>query len=437
VVAAAAVVAVAAADAAGVAPAGESLSIGRTQLDSGLRIVSESLPALRSVTLGAWVGSGARDEGDGEWGASHFLEHLLFKGTDALSAREIASSIESVGGEMNAFTTHEQTVFYVRVPDTEFERAFDVLADVVWRPAFRPDEVESERNVILEEIGMRDDTPDDLVHELFSSALFPAHPLGREVLGSEGSITEMPRDRIASFHGAHYTPSNVVMAVAGNVAHEAVVARAEARFPSANGERPARVRPDFREAQRLAVLERDTEQAHVVAGVRGLAADDPDRYALTIVNQVLGGGMSSRLFQEVRETRGLAYSVYSYPVAFDDTGMVAIYAGTAPERVAETLSVIDGEIERLCRDGLDDTEIAAAKGHLTGSLQMGLETSASRMRRIGRAEMIEGQVPSLDEVVGRIERVTHADIARVIDRVFDNGPHTLAVVGPHSEAEFS
>jgi predicted Zn-dependent peptidase len=284
---------------------------------------------------------------------------------------------------------------------------------------------------------MRDDTPDDLVHELFSSALFPAHPLGREVLGSEGSITQMPRDRIAAFHGAHYTPSNVVMAVAGNVSHEAVVARAQDQFPAANGVRPIRTRPEFRDAQRIAVLERDTEQAHVVMGVRGLAANDPDRYALTIVNQVLGGGMSSRLFQEVREVRGLAYSVYSYPVTYDDTGMVAIYAGTAPERVAETLSVIDAEIARLIRDGLDADEIAAAKGHLTGSLQMGLETSASRMRRIGRAEMIEGQVPSLDEVVGRIERVTPDDIARIIDRVFNADPRTLAVVGPHTEAEFA
>ena len=212
--------------------------IRRTRCPSGLRVVTEALPELHSVTLGAWVGSGARDEQGAEWGASHFLEHLLFKGTEQRSAREIAEAIESVGGEMNAFTTHEQTVFYVRVPDAQLEPAFDVLADVLWNPAFRVDDVESERRVILEEIGMRDDTPDDLVHDLFASALFPDHPLGREVLGSETSITEMARDDIAAYHAAHYQPSNVVFAAAGNLTHEAVLELVDARFPTTDGARP-------------------------------------------------------------------------------------------------------------------------------------------------------------------------------------------------------
>jgi predicted Zn-dependent peptidase len=411
--------------------------IRRTRLDSGLRLVTEALPALRSVTIGAWVGSGARDESESEWGASHFLEHLLFKGTDARSARDIAEAIESVGGEMNAFTTHEQTVFYVRVPDTEFANAFDVLADVLWAPAFRDADVESERQVILEEIGMRDDTPDDLVHELYASALFPQHPLGREVLGSDASIKGLARDTIAAYHSRHYLPANMVLAVAGNVEHDDVLALVTDRFPAAAGERPTRPRPTPAAPESLAVMARDTEQAHVVTGMRGLSSRDDDRYALTLVNQALGGGMSSRLFQEIRESRGLAYSVYSYHAGFDDAGYVAIYAGTAPERVHQTLEVVDAEVARLRRDGLNDAELAAAKGHLTGSLAMSLETSASRMRRIGRAETVEGDVPSLDEVVGRIERVTHDDIARVIDRVFTSEPRTLAIVGPHDASEFS
>jgi predicted Zn-dependent peptidase len=411
--------------------------IERTRRPSGLRIVTESLPELRSVTLGAWVGSGSRDEAAHEWGASHFLEHLLFKGTDTRGAREIAEAVESVGGEMNAFTTHEQTVFYVRVPDAHFEMAFDVLADVLWLPAFRETDVESERNVILEEIGMRDDTPDDLVFELFSQSMFPEHPLGREVLGSEESIRAMKRDDIAAYHGAHYRPSNVVLAIAGNIKHARVVEMADAAFPSDSDDRPARVEREPATPVNVAVCHRDTEQAHIVTGMRGVPALDPDRYALTIVNQVLGGGMSSRLFQEVREERGLAYSVYSFHAGFVDTGYVAVYAGTAPERVHETLDVVEAELARLVRDGLSAGELDAAKGHLTGSLQMSLETSASRMRRLGRSEMLEGDVPSLDEVVGRIDRVTPEDIARVIDRIFRDTPRTLAVVGPHDESEFS
>ncbi|HWS45626.1 MAG TPA: pitrilysin family protein, partial [Acidimicrobiia bacterium] len=316
--------------------------IVRTALDSGLRVVTEALPELRSVTLGAWVASGARDESDPEWGASHFLEHLLFKGTADRSAREIAESIESVGGEMNAFTTHEITVFYVRVPDAHFERAFDVLADVLWNPAFRPDELESERRVILEEIGMRDDTPDDLVHDLFAGAMFPDHPLGREVLGSHDSITSMARADIAAYHEAHYRPSNVVLAVAGNITHDAVIDRVGARFPERAGTRPARPRPSADAPRPVVVLARDTEQAHVVMGMRALSNTDPDRYALSVMNQVFGGGMSSRLFQEIREQRGLAYSVFSYPATFDDTGYLAIYAGTASERLRETLDLVEG-----------------------------------------------------------------------------------------------
>ncbi|MGO9873921.1 MAG: M16 family metallopeptidase [Acidimicrobiia bacterium] len=411
--------------------------VQRTELGSGLRVVTESLPTTRSVTIGAWVGSGARDETLAESGASHFLEHLLFKGTATRSARDIAEAVESVGGEMNAFTTHEQTVFYVRVPDTRLELAIDILADVLWSPAFRVDDVDSERQVILEEIGMRDDTPDDLVHDLFTRAHFPDHPLGREVLGTEATIEAMPRDGIARYHHAHYEPANIVLAAAGNLAHERVVELIDARGPGTMPPRPARTHAEPPRPQSLAVVHRPTEQAHLVLGIRSVPILDPDRHALTVVNQALGGGMASRLFQEVREERGLAYSVYSYRAAFDDAGYLAIYAGTAPERVQETLEVIETELARLVRDGLPAGELDAAKGHLTGSLAMSLETSASRMRRLGRSELVEGEIPTLDEVIARIDAVTLDDTRRVIDRVLVDALRTLAVVGPHEEHEFA
>jgi predicted Zn-dependent peptidase len=337
---------------------------------------------------------------------------------------------------MNAFTTHEQTVFYVRVPDTEFDLAFDILADIVWRPAFREHEVESERQVILEEIGMRDDTPDDLVHELFEQAIFPAHPLGREVLGSEATIRAMTRDQIATYHGSHYHPSNIVFAAAGNLDHDDVLARANKQFPAGDGRRPERARAELRDTERVVVTARPTEQDHLVLGVRALPALDPDRYAFAVLNQALGGGMASRLFQAVREERGLAYSVYSYRAAYEDAGFLAIYAGTSPDRVHETLGVIDEELERLLRDGLSTAELDAAKGHIVGSLAMSLETSSSRMRRIGRAEQVDDEVPSLDELVARFDAVSADDVARVIDRVLRDAPRTLAVVGPHEVDDF-
>jgi predicted Zn-dependent peptidase len=411
--------------------------IRRSVLDSGLRVVTESLPELRSVTIGAWVGTGSRDETDVQSGASHFLEHLLFKGTPDRSAREIAEAVESVGGEMNAFTGQEETVFYVRVPDAHLDLAVEILSDVLWRPAFRTDEVDSERQVILEEIGMRDDTPDDLVHDLFAGALFPHHALGRSVLGTDSSIEAMPRDDIAAYHAAHYLPGNIVIAAAGNLTHDDLVDRLAPRVGPANGNRPAREGNGFSDPAPIAVIERPTEQAHVVVGMRAVSHLDPDRYALTVMNQALGGGMSSRLFQEVREERGLAYSVFSYRGAFTDTGMLAVYAGTSPERVHETLAVIQGELDRLVTEhGLPTRELDAAKGHLKGSIAMSLETSSSRMRRLGRAELIEGEIPSLDEIVSRIDAVTGDDVERVVARVLADSPRTLATVGPFSAADF-
>ena len=413
------------------------MSISLTRLGAGLRVVTEELPALRSAAVGFWVGTGSRDEPDETAGTSHFLEHLLFKGTRDRSALEIAQAVESVGGDMNAFTTQELTAFYVRVPDDRLDVALDILSDIVWGPALRSEDVESERQVILEEIRMRDDTPDDLVHDLFASALFPGHPLGREVLGTQSSIGAMSRDAIADYHRHHYRPANVVVAAAGNLTHEHVVERVAEGLTGIDGDRPARPATNETPPRPLAVLPRPTEQAHVVLGMRGLSRHDPDRYALTVLNQAFGGGMASRLFQEVRERRGLAYSVYSYRSSFADTGAVAIYMGTAPGRVEEALAVVDGELGRLVADhGITEAELDAAKGHLKGSIALSLESSISRMHRIGSSELTLGEIPTLDEVVARVDAVGPDDIARIVDRVFGRGERTLAVVGPFEETDF-
>ena len=414
----------------------DASGFSRTRLESGLRVVTERLPALRSVAVGFWVATGSRDETDELAGASHFLEHLLFKGTDTRHALEIAEAIESVGGDMNAATGQELTQFYVRVPDRHLPLALEILSDIVWSPALRAEEVESERQVILEEIRMRDDTPDDLVHDLFANALFPSHPLGREIAGTQETITAMPRDAIAEYHRAHYQPENMVVAVAGNLMHDDVVKMVEAALPdpTAYARTPRLNAAEAGEPEPIAVLERPLEQAHLVLGVRALGRADPDRYALAVVDQVLGGGMSSRLFQEVREQRGLAYSVFSYRSAYEETGSLAVYCGTSPERVDEVLDVVNGELDRLVADGgVSRGELERAKGHMTGSLALSLESSSSRMHRIGRAELTLGEVPDIDEVVERVEAINDDDVARVIDRVLSSASRTLAVVGPLTE----
>jgi predicted Zn-dependent peptidase len=420
-------------------PVAAASSIRRTRLDSGLRVVTERLPGLRSVAVGFWVGTGSRDESDDVAGASHFLEHLLFKGTATRQAHEIAEAVESVGGDMNAFTGQEVTAFYVRVPDRHLGLALDILSDIVWSPALRPDEVESERQVILEEIRMREDQPDDLVHEAFAGALFSGHPLGREIAGSFESIGAMSRDSIAAHHADHYLPSNVVVAAAGNLDHDDVVAMVEQALPEVAGARPPRVNGVGSVGSvPVALLERPLEQAHLVLGMRALPRADDDRFALAALDQVLGGGMSSRLFQEVRERRGLAYSVFSYRSAFEETGSFAVYCGTAPEHVEEVLGLLRHELDRVAADGgVTARELESAKGHLAGSLALSLESSASRMHRIGRAELTLGEVPGIDDVVAEIEGVTAEDVARVVERVLGSGARTLAAVGPITGLDLS
>jgi predicted Zn-dependent peptidase len=409
----------------------EEITVSR--LDNGVRVVTERMPEARSVSLGVWVAVGGRDEPDDLAGASHFLEHLLFKGTSTRTARQIAEAIDAVGGEMNAFTSREHTAYYTRLPAHRVELGLDILGDVLTDPAFRSHEVEAERQVILEEILMNLDMPEDHVHTLLAEAMFPGHPLGREVLGTRTSVEAVTRDQIAEFFGHWYRPGNLVVVAAGNLSHEQIVdgfGRTLGRREG--GERPVREGPK-RDPNPRVHLGEPTEQVHVAVGWRGVDHHDDERYALMIANQVLGGGMSSRLFQEVREERGLAYSVYSWASTYDDSGSAGIYAGTAPARAAELLEVVDDEVAKLVASGATENELGVAKGFIEGSLVLGLEDSASRMARLGRSLMARDEIVTVDDQLARIRAVTGDDVGAITARVY-GGDRSLAVIGRVDDA---
>ena len=421
-----------AAPAPGSSASGPEPGIELTTLPSGLRVVTEQVPGSRSVSIGFWAGVGSRDESGSLAGASHFLEHLLFKGTADRSARDIAVAVDAVGGEMNAFTSREHTGYYTRLPARDLAFGLDLLVDVVGAPAFRPPEVDAEREVILEEILMNEDTPDDVVHTRLMEALFPGHGLGYETLGSEESITEMARDAIAAFHGDRYRPANQVVAAAGDLTHAEVVDHVASCLAHVDaGAKPVRSGP-VAPLEPFTFVHRPTEQAHVAMAWRGLHHTDPDRYALMVANQVLGGGMSSRLFQEVREERGLAYTVFSSPSSYSDAGAFTLYAGTAPARLGELLEVIDAVIDQALAEGITEAEHQVARGYLEGATLLGLEDSGSRMARLGSSLTSRGLITAVDENLARMRAVTRDDVARVLQRVLA-APSVLSVVGPFDE----
>ncbi|MCC7075498.1 MAG: insulinase family protein [Acidimicrobiia bacterium] len=402
--------------------------IERTTLANGIRVVIEHVPGVRSVACGVWVDVGSRDEAAGERGASHFLEHLLFKGTERWSALEIASALDAVGGEFNAFTSKEYTVFFVRTLDSDIVLGLDILADITQRPALREDDIASERNVVLEEILMYEDSPDELVHDTFAAAIMPDHPLGLPVLGTRESIEGISRDGIRHHFTSRYTPDRTILAVAGNVDPEAFVTELDSRWGGAEGEAPARELPAPAGALPIAVDRRDTEQAHLVLGVEAMPRDDPRRHALALLAHTFGGGMSSRLFQEVREKRGLVYAVYAYRSLFAETGWLASYAGTAPGRAEETLDVLSTEWDKLAA-GFTRDELEAAKSHVRGGLALSQEDTGARMTRIGRSEITLDEVPDIDEVVRRIDAVTLDELNELAAELGAR-PRTLAAIGP-------
>jgi predicted Zn-dependent peptidase len=413
--------------------------VRRTVLPGGLRIITEAMPTVRSVTVGVWVGVGSRDESPSLAGASHYLEHLLFKGTRRRDALDISSAIDAVGGEMNAFTSKEYTCFYARVLDADLPLAVDVVCDLVTSSLIRSGDVDSERGVILEEIAMHEDDPTDLVHDQFAQTLFGDSPLGRPILGSVDSITTIGRGAIAGYYHRRYRPQDMVVAVAGNIDHAAVVKLVRKAFASAElvgGDTvPSPPRGGDRRtpsAGGIRVVPRTTEQANLVLGVPGVSRSDERRFALGVLNAALGGGMSSRLFQEVREKRGLAYSVYSYHAQYADTGLFGVYAGCVPRKVDDVLSICREELAKIAATGITETELERGKGQLRGSLVLGLEDTGSRMSRIGKAELVYGELLSVDEVIDRINGVTLDDISAMAGELLVAAP-TLAVVGPFED----
>ena len=390
---------------------------------------------MRSASVGVWVGVGSRDEGASVAGAAHFLEHLLFKSTPTRSAVEIAQSVDAVGGELNAFTAREHTCYYAHVLDTDLELAVDLVADVVLRGRCAAEDVELERDVVLEEIAMRDDDPEDTLGDVFLSAMFGEHPVGRPVIGSVASISAMTRAQLHSFHVRRYTPERMVVAVAGNIDHDRVVALVREHFGPrlVNGREPVRPRKGTGRVPgqpTLRVVNRDGEQTHVFMGVRTPGRNWEHRWALSVLNGALGGGLSSRLFQQIRETRGLAYSVYSTVDTFSDAGALSLYAACLPERFDEVINVATDVLAEVARDGITEAECRIAKGAMRGGLVLGLEDSGSRMHRIGRSELNYGKHRSVSSSLEHIEAVTVEEVNAVARQLLSR-PFGAAVLGPH------
>lgn len=410
------------------------MSIRRSDLPNGLTVVTEAVPGSRSASFGCWVRVGSRDEPDRLAGVSHFLEHLLFKGTTTRSGREISEEIEAVGGEMNAHTGPEATAFYTRVPASAASLGLDLLVDVVTDPAFDDDDVESERQVILEELHQAEDEGDDRVHVLAQEALWGRHPLGREVLGDAETIGAMSHADIRRFFESQYHPADLFLVGAGAVDHDAVVAVGE-RLRSSGG--PALERTPPRAVQDrppVALLPRPLEQAHLALAWPALPADDPDRWAQALCNQILGGGLSSRLFQEIRERRGLAYSVFSSIAGYTDSGALIAYAGTGPERVGEVRRIIAELAGSMVADGVTEREWTVARGYLEGATLLGLEDAGAIAARLGHHLCTRGEVMPVEEQLSRLRAVTPEDVHRVAERVLGREP-AVCGVGPLTETD--
>jgi predicted Zn-dependent peptidase len=401
------------------------------------------MPGVRSVALGFWVLAGSRDEPPPISGSSHFLEHLLFKGTRQRSARDIAEAFDAVGGDVNAFTAKEYTCFYARVRDRDLPMAVEHLTDMLQHSVLREGDVTSERRVILEEINVHEDTPDDLIHDVFMESLWPDHPLGRPILGTKRSIRAASRDQVRRFYRRHYVPGNLVVVAAGNLHHEQLLdlladgmdaGPVRSEGPAAWNLRKPKAAPS--PSGRTTVRRRETEQAHICVGTSGLSRTDPDRFAFGVVNNAIGGGMSSRLFQEVREKRGLAYSVYSYHTMYAEAGLFCAYAGTTPGRAREVLSIVRGELGDVADKGLAADEFERAKGHMKGSLVLSLEDPGGRMSRLGKSEIGHGETLTVNQLLGRISAVTPEDARRAAERVLSQ-PMTTTVLGPFGRRDLS
>ncbi len=403
-------------------------------LSNGMRVVSETMPLVKTVSVGIWVDAGARDETPEINGVAHMLEHMAFKGTERRSARAIAEEIEAVGGHLNAFTSREQTAYYARVMADDTGLALDILSDILLHSVFDAEELEREREVIIQEIGQSEDTPDDIIFDHLQEAAFPAQSLGRSILGSVERVSGMQRGDLQGFLDRFYHGPSLVLVAAGAVDHDRLMAEAETLF--AGFGRTARPQQQTARygggGERRAV--RDLEQAHVAVALPGFAFDDPDYYAMKVYATVLGGGMSSRLFQEVREKRGLAYSVYAYPSSYRDGGLMTIYAGTGGEKLPELMPVLADELGKLC-GRVDDDEMQRARAQLKVGLVMSLESSGARIEQLGSQMLLFGRPLDIDEVLASVDRVDAAAVRRVAERVMRSAKPTVAALGPVGSLE--
>jgi predicted Zn-dependent peptidase len=414
-------------------PASAGVALRRTVLPNGLTVVSERMPSVRSIAFGAWVRVASVHERREQMGVSHLLEHMVFKGTPSRSARDIAFALETLGGSLDAYTAREHTSFQARVLDEHLETAADVVADLVFRPLLRQQDLDLERKVVLEEISLVDDTPDDLVFELHNAALWGDHPYGYSILGTRETVSGMSVPDLRGLHERAYHPPQIVVAAAGNVQHEALLEilgrTGWADAPHGEASRLAPPPPVCRDPTTTHV-ERDSNQTHVVFGSPTVPYSDPRRYAVILVDVLLGGGMSSRLFQRVREERGLAYSVYSYQSFHLDTGVHGIYVGTAPETAAAAVECIRAELADVAEHGIPETEIEAGKQQLKGQITLSLESVSSRMYRAASVELFGEQYRSLDALLAEIDRIDAATVAEVCGRYFRPESQTILSLGP-------
>jgi len=404
--------------------------IEMTTLGNGLRVITEAMPHVRSVSVGIWIGSGSRRESAEQNGLSHFIEHMLFKGTSKRSAEDIARSVDSIGGNLDAFTAKELVCFNTKVLDEHLSQAFDVLADLVLHPMFRDEDIEKEKGVILEELKMEADSPDYLVHEIFSSNFWKDHPLGKPILGTRETVKKYDRAMVQSYYSSIYAPANMLITAAGNLAHDRMVALVRQHFEEVAPGEPLGPDPVPGTHARIALRNKKAlEQVHMCLGVPSYPLPHEERFACYVMNTLLGGGMSSRLFQNIRERQGLAYAVFSELNPYRDTGCLSIYAGTSIESAPKVVQSILKEFRQLKETPVNDEELRRAKDHLKGSLMLSLESTGSRMSNLARQEMYFARFFTLDELVESIELVTAADVQRIAQTFFDPKQIALTVLG--------
>lgn len=401
----------------------------KTVLDNGVTVLTETMDTVRSVAIGIWVVVGSRDESPSDAGMSHFMEHMMFKGTPTRSAADISAIFDRLGAELNAFTSKEATCFYSRVLDQHVDIAVEVLSDMIVNSLLDDEAIRYEREVVIEEIARHEDTPEDQIGDVFMETLWPSHPLGLPVLGTREIVSAFDNGQSRAFHDRHYRTCQITVAAAGNITHKQVADLVGKYLDLPNGSCGKRALSDAVVETRLHVLERDTEQAHIAWGVNALKATDDDRFVLSVLDVVLGGGMSSRLFQEIREKKGLAYAVGSYHQLFEDAGLFGVYAGTRPNNAEEVIRLVKQQVDSVRTEGITADELSLAKDALKGSLVLSLESTRMRMTRLAKSEITHGEILSLDELVERIDKVQLGDVKELAGRLF-GGPEVLAVIGP-------